>query len=268
MLQLLKTEWLKVKHYSTFWILTILYFVGIWGALYLSHQLYDNISHASPKSKGGNMTTAILGKFSDFPDVWHVVSFSSSWLVFIPALLIIISVTNEFNNRTHRQNVIDGWSRRQFVLAKVADAVTISLVATLAVFVTALVLGLVASTTPFSFNGVEYIGYFFIQALSYCSVGLLFSLLFKKPGITIALYFFYTVFLENICAGLLNHFADYTGRYLPLETTDNLIRFPFLRVVVNQFMPSYNMTALLIASAVYLALYYFISFKKFETDDL
>jgi hypothetical protein len=115
---------------------------------------------------------------------------------------------------------------------------------------------------------VEFIGYFFIQALSYSSIALLFSLLFKRSGITIGVYFLYTLILENMLAALLNRYVDNMGRYLPLETTDNLIRVPVFKVIINQFTTSYNTTALLITSAVYLFIYYFVSFKKFEVDDL
>ena len=69
-------------------------------------------------------------------------------------------------------------------------------------------------------------------------------------------------------AGFLNRYVDNLGRYMPLETTDNLIRVPVFKMIVNQLMATYNTTALLIMSAVYLALYYFLSMRKFQTDDL
>jgi ABC-type transport system involved in multi-copper enzyme maturation permease subunit len=144
----------------------------------------------------------------------------------------------------------------------------VALIATIAVFITALFFGFYENAASFSFEKVEFIGYFFIQALSYSSIALLFSLLFKRSGITIGVYFLYTLILENMLAALLNRYVDNMGRYLPLETTDNLIRVPVFKVIINQFTTSYNTTALLITSAVYLFIYYFVSFKKFEVDDL
>lgn len=262
MLQLLKVEWMKVKHYRTFWVLSILYLISVFGVNYISYLFWD----ARPKNN--DMSKAIIGTPFDFPDVWHVVSFTSSFLMFMLGLLIIISFTNEYSYKTHRQNIIDGWSRNQFITVKISLAIIVAFAATIAVFITALLFGLYESTASFTFEKIEFIGYFFIQAVSYCSIALLFSLLFKRSGITIGVYFLYTLILENMLAGFLNRYADNIGRYLPLETTDNLIRVPVFKVIINQLTASYNTTALLIMSAVYLALYYFISIKKFQTDDL
>lgn len=262
MFQLLKVEWMKVKNYRTFWVLSILYLVSLFGANYIAFQFYQK----APKNDA--MAKGLVGAPFDFPDVWHMVSYTSSFLMFMLGLLIIISFTNEYSFKTHRQNIIDGWSRRQYILVKSALTIIVALVATIAVFVTALLFGMYQNAASFTFEKIEFVGYFFIQALSYSSAALLFSLLFKRSGITIGVYFLYTLILENMLAGFLNHYTNNFGRYLPLETTDNLIRVPFLKVIVNQFTASYNTPALLSMSVVYLALYFFISFKKFEADDL
>ena len=154
MQKLLKVEWMKVKNYSTFWVLSVLYLVSIFGAAFISNLIYQS----RPKDDKG-MSGAIIGKPFDFPDVWHMVSFTSSFLMFMLGLLIIISITNEFSYKTHRQNVIDGWSRKEFILVKMLLTVVISLVATFAVFVTAIIFGL-QEEAAFSFEKIEFIGYF------------------------------------------------------------------------------------------------------------
>jgi ABC-type transport system involved in multi-copper enzyme maturation permease subunit len=254
---------MKVKNYRTFWILSILYLVSIFGANYIAYSTYN----LRPKKM--DMTNMIIGNPPfQFPDVWHMVSYVSSFLMFIPGLLMIISVTNEYSFKTHRQNIIDGWSRKEFILVKILLTVIIAAVSTAAVFITALLFGFYEGGNSISFEKVEYIGYFFIQALSYSSIALLFSILFKRSGLSIGFYFLYSLILENMLAGFLNRYADNIGRYLPLETTDNLIRIPVFKIIVNQLLASYNITLLLVMSAVYLTLYYFISIRKFETDDL
>src|SRR3954447_19389424 len=114
MFQLLKVEWMKVKNYRTFWVLSVLYLVSVFGVNYISYQVWD----ARPKSN--SMPTAVIGTPFDFPDVWHVVSFTASFLMFMLGLLVIISFTNEYSYKTHRQNIIDGWSRKEFILVKIA----------------------------------------------------------------------------------------------------------------------------------------------------
>ena len=263
MLQLLKVEWMKVKYYRTFWVLSLLYLVSIYGVNYIAYLIQD----ARPKKN--DMANMLIGNPPfQFPEVWQTVSYMSSFLLFIPGLLIIISYTNEFSYKTHRQNIIDGWSRRQFILVKMALTVILAIVSTIAVFITAVAFGLYENASGFSFEQVEYIGYFFIEALSYSAVALLFGLLFKRSGIAIGVFFLYAVVLENMLAGLLNRYVYNIGRFLPLETTDNLIPFPFLRTVVNQFRTITSPVYLLIASAIYLGIYTFVCLRKFETDDL
>ncbi|TDH23355.1 hypothetical protein EXU57_17950 [Segetibacter sp. 3557_3] len=262
MLQLLKIEWLKVKNYRTFWVLSILYLVSIFGSNYIAWLVWDS------RPKKNSDVNMLVGNPFKFPDVWHVVSYTSSFLMFMLGLLMIISVTNEYSYKTHRQNIIDGWSRRQFVGVKVLLTFIISIAATIAVILTALAFGLFEDASLFSFEKFEFIGYFFIQALSYSAAALLFSLLFKRSGISIGVYFLYTLILENMLAGFLNRYFDNVGRYLPLESTDNLIRIPVFKMIINQFTASYNTTLLLTMALIYLALYIFLSMRKFETDDL
>jgi ABC-type transport system involved in multi-copper enzyme maturation permease subunit len=144
----------------------------------------------------------------------------------------------------------------------------LALVSTVAVFLTALGFGLFEGGHDLSFEKIETVGYFFVQALSYSAVALLFSLLFKRAAIAVGVYFLYAFILENMLAGLLNRYVNNSGRFLPLESTDNLIPFPFLRNVVKQFTTDTNAMLLLALSAAYLIIYYVICLKKFQRDDL
>jgi hypothetical protein len=263
MLQLLKIEWMKVKNYRTFWILSGLYLISIYGVNYITYLVQD----ARPKKN--DMASMLIGAPPfQFPEVWVTVSYMSSFLLFIPGLLMIISFTNEFSFKTHRQNIIDGWSRKQFIMVKMMLTVILAFVSAIAVFITAFLFGLFEGGADMSFEKIENIGYFFVQALSYSAVALLFSLLFKRAAIAVGVFFLYSVVLENMIAGLLNRYVNNIGRYLPLESTDNLIPFPFLRNVVKQFTTQANPMILLGVSAAYLIIYYVICLKKFETDDL
>ncbi len=263
MLQLLKVEWMKVKNYRTFWVLSLLYLVSLYGVNYITYLIQD----ARPKKN--DMANMLIGNPPfQFPDVWHTVSYVSSFLLFIPGLLIIISFTNEFSFKTHRQNIIDGWSRKQFILVKMVLALIVAVVSTIAVFIIAFCFGLFEGNHEVSFEKLEYIAYFFVQALSYAAVALLFSLLFKRAAIAVGVFFLYAIVLENMLAGLLNRYVNNIGRFLPLESTDNLVPFPFLRNVVRQFTTATDPMLLLGFAVAYLIIYYFICLKKFQSDDL
>ena len=80
-----------------------------------------------------------------FPDIWHNLTYYALNFRFILALVVIISVANEFQFRTIRQNIIDGFSRWDFIKSKVATIVLLSLASTLFVFLIGLVTGLVYS---------------------------------------------------------------------------------------------------------------------------
>lgn len=266
MLHLLKVEWLKLKNYRTFWILFVLYIISNYGLNYIALSLQQQVAADVGKNSMGR---AIMGTSPfAFPEVWHAVSYMCSFLLFIPALLIIISVTNEFSYKTHRQNVVDGWSRRQFISVKLVLVFIASVIATILAFITALIMGVQAGESAVSFDKIVYIGYFFIQALSYCSVAMVFALLLKRSGLAIGVYFLYIVVLENLLGGLMGRSIENAGHYFPLNAADSLIPFPFLRKVTDNFMYKPDYTILLPLAAAYLVLYVIFSVKRFQTDDL
>lgn len=213
----------------------------------------------------------LIGSPFDFPNVWHTVSWFSSFLLFIPGLMIITSITNEYTYKTHRQNIIDGWSRHQFSHIKIVLIIIISIFSTIFVFLTSILFGLL-SGSAFSFDKIEYIGFYFIQSLSYCMLALLLSILIKRSGLAIGLFFLYSFIIENILGAILNNMGgvrtnDGPGDYLPLNTVDNLIPFPFFRNLVKFGEPP-SLYVLLGLSAVYLFLYYYISVRRFQMQDL
>ncbi len=265
MLQRLQIEWMKLKNYRTFWVLGGLYLISIFGANYIGYRIQEAV-YEEQAAKGA-AEILIGNKPYAFPNVWHMTSWVSSWLLFIPGLMMIIIMSNEYTYKTHRQNVIDGWSRKEFISVKIVLALISAIFSTVMVAITAVIFGFV-NGTEFSTDKVIFIFYFFIQALSYPLAALLIALLIRRGGLAIGIFFLYALVLENLVAGLMNKYLNYTGRYLPLESTDNLIPFPIFENVQRQVMKPYNTTALLIFAGIYLAAYLFLSFRKFETDDL
>lgn len=265
MLQRLQVEWMKLKNYRTFWILSLLYLVSIFGANYIGYSIQEEAYNAQ-QAKG--MAEMLLGTPPyAFPRVWQMTSWVSSWLLVMPGLIMIISVTNEFNFKTHRQNIIDGWTRRQFITVKLANVVILAIASTLTMVLTALYFGFI-NGEPFSLESSKYIFYFFVQSLNYIMVGLLFALLFKRGGLAIGLYFLYALVLENILSSVLSYYFDHIGRFLPLDSTDKLIPFPVLEEAQKQTIRPYNADNLVYVAIAYVAAFFILSYRKFETDDL
>ena len=265
MLHLLKIEWLKLKNYRTFWILSALYLISIFGINYIVYRIQENIYNAR-EAKG--MAEMVIGaRPYSFPIVWQMASYVSTFLLFLPGLLLIISITNEYSYKTHRQNIIDGWSRKDFISVKLVLAVIVAFVSTVMVFLTALVFGL-ASGSDFDLENIHYLGYFFIQTLSYSMVALLFSILFKRGALAIGVFFLYSLVLENLIAKPLSHYFNNAGRFFPLESSDVLIPLPVFENMQKQISDPPNYTLFLFIALIYLGLYTFLAIRKFESDDL
>lgn len=230
MLQLLKIEWLKIKNYSAFIVLSLFFVLGVAGANYAVYIIKKNVIDA-------NDPTGLMSSSSpyDFAHTWQTTSYVAGCLLILPGLLLILLMTNEFSFRTHRQNIIDGWARKDFFNVKLALVVIAAAGSTVLVFLTALIFGL-ASGTNFSFEHVDSVGYFFLKALSYNMVALLFSVLIRKTGFAIGLFFVY-LWVENFISGLLQALSYYLklekgfdignmGDYLPMNASDGLLHFP------------------------------------------
>jgi ABC-2 type transport system permease protein len=215
----------------------------------------------------------------DFERVWTTVSYYSSFFLMLPALLIVILITNEFNYKTHRQNIIDGLSRFEFLKVKIGMALIFALASTLVVILTALIFG-VASGTAFSLEGFKNVGYFLLKAFTYNMVAVVISLLTKRSGFAIALFFIYTIFENGVSLFLFfwavklkeerNIDWGNLGNYLPMNASDGLLTAPFEQftgMARNSIPSNYNSVVLTLA-LIYLVVFYFWSRRKMLRSDL
>ena len=263
MLKSLSIEWLKLKAYRTFWWLVGLFAVCLIASNYITYQI-----KAITSGGGSNGTLdMILGDPFGFPEVWQTVCYVSSYVLFIPGFLMLILITNEYNFKTHRQNIIDGMSRSTFAKTKMLTATLVSLLATLLVFIIAVITGIVSGSS-FSFHGSIYLFYFLLQALTYTHVGLLIGTIVKKSGIAISIYFTYSVFIKNLLALLLNRYFDGIGGFTPIKSADHLIELPFFKQMTKTIIDQPNLTWLLIMTVLYLGGFYWATLKKYTSQDL
>lgn len=269
MLQLLKIEWLKVKNYRTFWILFILYLISIIGANYMVYQVLElNFEETMRKDPTDAFIRMMIGTPPyGFPQVWAMTAYVSSYLLIMPGFLSIILFTNEFNYKTHRQNLLDGFTRDQFITAKLLNILSLTLISTITISITALVFGSYGAK-PFDGDYARYFSLSFLQCLSYCALALMFSALFKRSGIALGVYFVYVVIFDNVLFHVMNKYVYNTGYFLPIETADNLIPLPVAEQVQKHFLEKPDFSYILISCLVYLALYIFFTFRKFKSDDL
>jgi len=273
MLHLLKIEWLKLKNYTAFKVMAILFAVGVIATNYIVYSVTKNFAGSSPAA-------AVLS-FSpyNFNDTWQSTSYATGCILVIPALLLVMLFTNEYTFKTHRQNIIDGLSRWQFIDVKLVMALLFAVVSSLLVIITALILGFV-TRTDFSLNGIENVGFFFLKALTYNVIGVLFSVLVKRTGFATGLFFIY-LGAENILSQMLDIYSmrikmnggsdlGSIGDYLPMNAADGLLKFPDnpLKNIAHNALPT-NYTWIVMGLALlYLFIFIFWSRKKFTTADL
>lgn len=261
MLHLLKIEWLKIKNYRAFWVFAVLYLVSIFLINYIAWTIQNRMYEKLPGSE------QILNNVYVFPKVWETVGWMSSWLLYFPGMIIIMLMVNEFNFKTHRQNVIDGLSRQQFIGVKILLCVIMAVLITLINIATGFVFGSI-SPGAFSWEGFENIGFVFLQALAYIFFALLLAVLFRRSGLAIIIFILYGIVFEWLITALVTfnfHWAPY-GYFLPLQVTDVLLPFPFEKKIFYPDTPS--VAVLMTALGVYLAAYIYFTRKKFVTDDL
>src|SRR6478736_6322732 len=87
----------------------------------------------------------------DFPYIWHFNTYIAAWLKLFLAIVIVSMMANEYTYGTLKQNLIDGLSKKEFILSKFVTIVLFSLCSTIFVFVMTLILGYsFSSYTEFS----------------------------------------------------------------------------------------------------------------------
>ena len=275
MIKLLRIEWMKIKNYNAFIVISAFFALGIFGANYLAYTFKKNI--IDPADPTGFLSGS--SPFA-FPKVWQTVSYYSGYLLLLPGLLLLILVTNEFTYKTHRQNIIDGISRIEFTQVKLLMGLIFALISTILIFLTALIFGFAVNKGDFSFSGIENVGYFFLKALTYNFLAILFSVLIRRTGFAIAVYFIYTVVENGISLALLgwavkikkDHNTDLgnMGNYLPMNAADGLIYSPFdsFTNLANKFLPADYTWLVLSLAIIYIALFYFWSQHKMVKSDL
>jgi hypothetical protein len=266
MLHLLKIEWLKLKSYRAFIILSVLFILSVAGINFIVHAVME----VSNSGEMGQVTDMIVGKPFAFPNVWHTVSYISSFLLFIPGLIIILLMSNEYSFKTHRQNIIDGVSRGQFIGTKIGLLFIFSFCVALIVAVTAIIFGVQEKGSSFMMQGFKYIPYLFIQSIVYMSVAMLLVLLFKRSGLSIGVYFLYMFILEEVLVALANRYIHKgIGSFLPLESGDKLVPFPIsLGMITGENQTTSNETYVLIACCTWIVLILGYCVYRFRKKDL
>jgi ABC-2 type transport system permease protein len=263
MLHLLQIEWLKLRKYKAFWILLVLGLGFSFGWNYfLAYQIGENKRIAMAK----NPVAQMLPNPYELPGTYQMVTYTNSYFMLALGILMILLLTNEYNYRTTRQNIIEGLSRTQFAISKLLVMVIIAAFATLVTFLTVIFVGTKYSLLTYAlWDNLYYIGYFFIQSLVYLLVALLIAMLVKRSGLAIGLYFF-LMLADTIIGGILNRYLSPVGYFMPVDVTDWLIQNPIRKISQDANRPGESL--LMGVSIGYIVLFIYLFIAYFKKADL
>ena len=228
MKKLFEIELLKLRYSKSTKVIFIIYSaITILGLL----AFQSLISEVAEISKAETVLSPL-----SFPWVWYSGSYVSTLLIIFPAILAILHCANEFSSKIHRQHVIDGLTRQEYVISKFISAFIISAACTLYTALLCVLIGLMNNTGSSaeadkaidimfgSTPPIMWIFGYFLYAMSILSFGTLISFLFRRTGRAIGFFIAYFLILEWIIMYILRN-AEALINLLPVWSVANNI-FP------------------------------------------
>jgi ABC-type transport system involved in multi-copper enzyme maturation permease subunit len=192
-------------------------------------------------------------------------------------------IGNEYSNKTIKQNLIDGLSKKEFILSKFYTIVFFSLVATFLLFLISLLIGLYYSSyneIGIIFSEIEYLAGYFMKLVGFFSFCLFLGMLAKRSAFALA-FLFVDFIVEWIIFGLIawqtksTDIAEKIQNFFPLKSMYNLIKQPFQRVAMSKFPDKDSLAydyALhwyeLVIVMGWTALFVFLSYRLLKKRDL
>lgn len=251
MLRLLTIELHKIRFNKASKVLTIIYF-GLLTCIALIAAIRFDFA-------GFRFDITTTGIFN-FPYIWHFNTWVAATIKFFLLLVIVSMTANEYSYKTLKQNLIDGISKKEFILSKFITVIVFALVSTLFVFLVSLILGLMYSDyNEFNiiFSDMQYLFAFFVKLLGFFSFGLFAGMWVKRSAFAVGamvVWWFVEGLVKIVIAislatsgkeQLISETISKVTRYFPFESMSNLIKEPFTRLgavksVANQVGEQFN----------------------------
>jgi ABC-type transport system involved in multi-copper enzyme maturation permease subunit len=278
MKRLLAIELQKIWKNRASRVLTISYFVIL--------SFIALIASINIKIGSFQLHFAEMGIFN-FPFIWHFNTYIAAILKFFLAIVIVSMMANEYSYGTLKQNLIDGMSKKEFVLSKFLTVVLFAFVSTFFVFIMSLILGYsFSSYTELSivFSDMDYLLAYFVKLVGFFSFCLFLGVLVKRSAFAIGFLFVWNI-IEGITNGILTfkvfpktNTASQITQFFPLESMSNLIVEPITRLSVIKNIQtavgdtnvkdySVHFSSIFIV-LVWTTLFIFLSYKIIKKRDL
>ncbi|REE79808.1 ABC-2 family transporter [Lutibacter oceani] len=281
MLRLLNIEIHKLKYNRASRVLILIYFILLTSIALIAAIKFD----IGPIQ----FHLAEQGIFN-FPYIWHFNTYMAAIFKFFLLLVIVSMMANEYSNKTLKQNLIDGLSKKEFILSKFYTVIALAFISTFFVFIVSIILGYSYSDfNEFSIvtTDLEYLLAFFIKLVGFFSFGLFMGILVKRSAFAVGgilVWFFGESILKGYLFWQFKDASDTTERvnsimqFLPLESISNLIKEPFTRLsavktvakqVGEDLSKDFSVqTSDLIIVLVWIAIFIYLSYALLKKRDL
>ncbi len=256
-MNLLRIEFRKIFPYRTFWVILGIYALLMVLIVYASSNITIN---------GQSLGRATY----QFPAIWQRLTFIASYFNLLLGILMIVLVTDEYSFRTIRQQVIDGLSRLELVLAKFYVVLAIATFSTVFLLALGLYFGLLYSaTTGFEaiMGQIDFLSYYFVQSVAYMVLALFFAILIRKSGLAIIAFIAYAKIIEPLL-----HFSldDKIDKYLPMKVLSSLTPMPGQELLDQLTSPTDMLTPqwAVLPALLYIGLLLLFSYLLLKVRDL
>ncbi len=225
MYRLIRIDFRKYMYNKPFWVLLSIYVVLNVIAFFSVESILNNM--VVNAEKNSPMPVTIPGfTLYNFPLIWHNLTFLGGFFKIWLALIVIISITGEFSNKTIRLNIMAGLSRTDFLFSKVLFVGLLSFLSVLVLFLSGAILGMIKSEQLTLILFVEKIAFlpaYFLELFAFSTFAMAFAFVIQRTGLSIALFALYYYLIEWVLSFAL---PDEIADYLPIESMGNLIDAP------------------------------------------
>ncbi|MBO3116203.1 ABC transporter permease subunit [Winogradskyella sp. DF17] len=223
-----------------------------------------------------------LGIFN-FPIIWHITTFFASYFKFFFAIVVVSMIGNEYSNKTLKQNLIDGLSKKEFILSKFYTIVFFSLCATLLIGLATFFIGMYYSSyteASIVVREIEFLLAYFVKLVGFFSLCLFFGMLVKRSAFALAFLVVLYIVEWLVFWGAYEIFGNGDDAFkvknvMPLESMYKLIDQPIQRIVMTKFPEKTEMAYdyavhwyEIVIVVGWSALFIFLSYRLLKKRDL
>ncbi len=272
MLHLLKIDLKKLTSYRTFWVVCGLYFLTLGFTTASGMEILKWLA-----SKGAEFGASInINRIPlyHFPDIWQNLIWISGLFKIVLAVMVVISITNEYQYRTLRQNVIDGLSRWEFLKSKILTNVLLSVMSVAMILFITLITGFIYTPEiewDYFFIGSEFFFAYFLEVFAFLSYALMLGVFVQRSGLTIVLlmlsHMIEAIIKLNIFRSGVEEQIGWIKQFFPLESITNLVPLPFARYAFQEIQDYVALSAVAIA-LVWTVLFNYFSYLKLRKSDI